>query len=302
MRTAVSAEWQGAVASERRPVGGQRWQLAAAALAVCAVAIWLTVGQGAGGELVGIVQTQADPGLVAERRLLGGKRLEAGASVRAGQHLEAEATTLVALAGGGKLFIRQGAAVTVNSAHELALRRGSVYIDMDPALAHGQLQVRTPYGLVQHVGTQFEVSLLDGRELVSVREGTVQLSGSTGIATSIAQGREVTVTPSGIAGTRAVLPYDARWQWTEVAGDTLAIDGKTVTVLLRWVARTTGRELVFDDARARKLAEQTVLHGTIRNLSPALAMRAVLATTSLSANLGAATIRVTAAAPAGRGP
>jgi hypothetical protein len=81
------------------------------------------------------------------------------------------------------------------------------------------------------------------------------------------------------------------------------VDGQPATVLLRWVARATGRQLEFANEHAQQLAERTVLHGTIGDLSPALAVRAVLATTSLSAEIGASTIRVMALpepAPAGQ--
>jgi hypothetical protein len=51
---------------------------------------------------------------------------------------------------------------------------------------------------------------------------------------------------------------------------------------LRWVSRETGRPLNFADAKARQIADRTVLHGSVLHQAPIDAMSNVLATTSLT--------------------
>jgi len=62
---------------------------------------------------------------------------------------------------------------------------------------------------------------------------------------------------------------------------TFDIADKPLSAFLTWVARQTGRKLVYDGPDAEALAHRVRLHGSIAGLTPDVALAAVLSTTSL---------------------
>ena len=75
------------------------------------------------------------------------------------------------------------------------------------------------------------------------------------------------------------------WSWVALPV-AIDVENRTVMSFLRWVARETGCKLQFDDDQARASAEGTILHGSVSHLSIGTALQAVLATTSLRAEIG----------------
>jgi hypothetical protein len=80
-----------------------------------------------------------------------------------------------------------------------------------------------------------------------------------------------------------VQPYGAAWDWTLEAAPTIDIEGLPLAQFLAWAARETGREVVYASPEAESEAAGIVVHGSIAGLSPAEALDAVLATTSVDA-------------------
>ena len=62
--------------------------------------------------------------------------------------------------------------------------------------------------------------------------------------------------------------------------------------MLTWVARETGRHIEFADEKARQIAGQTRLHGSIHGLAPLDALDQVMSTTSLHFEMHDDVIRV----------
>lgn len=60
------------------------------------------------------------------------------------------------------------------------------------------------------------------------------------------------------------------------------IENRPLTDFLQWVAGRTGRELRFSSHGARATAGKIILHGSINELPPDVALRAVMATTDLT--------------------
>ncbi len=262
MRATVQAEWRQSVVATRRS-HWQRWLPAAAAILAVAMAWtgWLVLRP---AEVFGDLQAS-----------MGDPRL------RVGQHFEVQSNLLVALRGGGQLRARQGSTLELVAQGTVRLVSGVVYIDAQGRPSTDPLRVLTPQGLVQHVGTQFEVAIMTDGVRVRVREGSVRLRD----ALRVDAGEQVILTSDGTTQRASFAPYDNEWRWLATPVADVAVDGRNLSYLLRWVARETGRRLEFADERSSALADTTILHGSVAGLEPDLALRAMLATTTLQADV-----------------
>jgi ferric-dicitrate binding protein FerR (iron transport regulator) len=270
IRSQVESRWRDETA--RRPQRHYGWAgLLAASLSACAVLAWWTIGR---SPVLGTVESGS----------LGAPAL------RVNQSVQARDNTSVRLSSGGVLRIKAGSSLVVTSRDEIALQDGTVYLDFDPAAAHGTLHVRTPLGVVQHLGTQFEVALLDHKLRVRVREGSVRVVGESPVQAGA--GEELVLAADQTLQRRALAPYDSEWSWVASPPTSFDAEGKSALQLLDWVARETGRRIEFPNESAAQLARGTVLHGSIRGLSPDLALRAMLSTTSLAAEVRTDSIAV----------
>jgi hypothetical protein len=77
-----------------------------------------------------------------------------------------------------------------------------------------------------------------------------------------------------------VTPYDDAWDWTETLAPTFEIENRPLADFLKWAARETGRELVFENDDTRLAAMSTRLHGSVSGFTPSEAVASVLPTTS----------------------
>jgi ferric-dicitrate binding protein FerR (iron transport regulator) len=295
LRMALENERQAQLLRSQR-ARTRRWTgLLAACLCAVAVLGWWSLGLSA--PVIGTVVPEYTAGLVVSgprgllRAALGQQTL------RAGQSVEARDNTALRLAGGGSLRLKAGSALTFIAVGELELRRGAVYVDFDPALARTALAIRTPHGVIRHLGTQYEVALLPAQLRLRVREGVVEVQGYT-VARAQA-GEQLTMDSSGAQQRHAIARHGADWAWVESLAGDFAAEGRNVGQLLHWVARETGRRIDFADEHVEQLVGQTILHGSIRGLAPDVALRAILATTTLAADVRGEVIAVRSAAQVG---
>jgi ferric-dicitrate binding protein FerR (iron transport regulator) len=177
------------------------------------------------------------------------------------------------------LRLDQGTIVKVASADELVLTAGALYIDSQ-AQNPQELTVRTDAGSVRHVGTQYEVRTHADDMVVSVREGRVVIANAAGTSSGVA-GEEIRVTPRGQIVRGTVAAHDPRWQWASRTAPQFDINDHTLAVFLEWVARETGRKVVYASSEAQSAANELKLRGSIVGLDPDTALNAVLSTTQL---------------------
>jgi hypothetical protein len=78
----------------------------------------------------------------------------------------------------------------------------------------------------------------------------------------------------------SIAPNDPYWNWTAALAPTFDIENKSLLDFLRWAARETGRELIFEDNELRMSAMRTDLHGSVADFAPLEALESVLATTN----------------------
>lgn len=292
MRVAVAREWRIAYPPRARRAPGSRWWVlgAAAALSAVALVVWVAKPSlqapsiGSMSRLEGVLAVGS--GLLDRRTLARGDRL------RVGDRLRTTSPVLVTLERGGTLRIAAGSRLSVNGTSELALERGLIYLDLPPGVnAAKPLRVITRAGAIEHVGTEFEIMSDEHAVRVRVREGRIRFFGRSDTLDADA-GTELLVAPGKSIAQRPIETYGRDWQWTAALAPDYDIEGRPLIGFLQWVSRELGRPLDFADADARKIADRTILHGSVRHQAPIEAMSNVLATTSLTYEIRGETIWV----------
>jgi ferric-dicitrate binding protein FerR (iron transport regulator) len=292
IRAVVENEWRASTALHRRSRAIRRWGWATLAAAVVIIAVATTWFAKLAGEPAVFGSVSRSDGNGIDVRFHVGDRLRAGDTVRT------QGPLLVLLAAGGSLRIAADSAVDITSAAEIRLERGKIYVDMPPPPAtSARLNVWTHAGMIEHVGTEFEV-LSDGTSVrIRVREGRIRLrdvSGATGNSTVVLAdaGTELlAVSGEGIVR-RSVATHGSDWLWVASLAPPYEIEGQPLLNFLQWVSRELGCRLEFGDSHARDIAVRTILHGTIRDHAPLDALANVLATTSLRYEIQDDVIRV----------
>jgi ferric-dicitrate binding protein FerR (iron transport regulator) len=202
-----------------------------------------------------------------------------GELLKAGTEVRTDSITRVALDFGNGQSVRVdvGSQLKILAANQANLMRGGLYVDASNRDA-APLIVQTAFGAVKHLGTQYQVRLASDRMTISVREGRVAVAGKYG-NTQIAANESVIYNNQGEIGRTSITSGDLGWQWAVQTAPSFAIDNRSLASFLKWAARETGRSLTYATPAARLQAEQLILRGSIDNLSPDQALRAVLATT-----------------------
>jgi hypothetical protein len=292
VRAAVESEWRarhpaGTQSRVRTRTAGVRslptgWALAASTVAALGL-VWLV--QTRGPAAVEVASIQRVEGAVQLRR--GGRDAELVAA--AGQPLLAG--DLILTGERGRLVLRSAAGIELRLDHDsrlawdapdaVHLTGGAAYVDTDDAGGvASELVIETPAGEVRHLGTRYQVRVLDAGIEVAVREGAVRIDAGAESVTGRA-GELLTVTGGNVS--RATIAATATdWNWAESLAGTFAIEGRSLQEFLTWVERETGRTVVFRSAEAREAAERTMLSGAVDGLTPDAAIEAVLPTTGLA--------------------
>ena len=114
----------------------------------------------------------------------------AGSTVMSGSTVTTSAGTLaMTLTSGVHLRLDASSTARVDSASDIALERGAVYVDSAGAHptqpAASSISIHTPAGLVRDIGTQFQIRIearLDGPGIrIRVRDGQVHVTSATGV-------------------------------------------------------------------------------------------------------------------------
>jgi ferric-dicitrate binding protein FerR (iron transport regulator) len=182
--------------------------------------------------------------------------------------------------------------MTVTSDSQITLVNGLIYLDKPPG--HGDsrhLRIATRVGLIEHLGTEFEVMSNDQAVRIRVREGQVRFSCANADLVADA-GTELLTSHTGTVTQRPIPTYGHDWLWIAALTPNFAVEGQSLMTYLQWVSRELGRALVFANDQARDSARLTILHGSTQNQASLDALADVLSTTTLSYELAEGTIRV----------
>ena len=277
----VRREWQKDTTRRRY----RRWALPVALAASVVLAVTLLLQQPpsaparlAIGTVARVVDAAASGALpAAGQPVYAGDVLATGA----GQKLSVVINNTVSLR------LDQDTTLAAVAGDEFRLDSGRVYADTgDFMYRDHSLVVHTPMGTVTDVGTQFSVQLAAENLDVAVREGRVDVSRGADEFVAVA-GERLRLRENDTAEMDAVAPHDPFWDWTASLAPVFDIENKSLLDFLRWAARETGRELVFEDNELRMSAMRTDLHGSVEDFEPLEAVESVLATTNFRYRLEA---------------
>ena len=198
-------------------------------------------------------------------------------------------TTLTTIADGGisvalnnaeSLRLDENTELVINDSDSFALVAGRVYVDTGDFVYRDKgVVIETQLGAVSDVGTQFSVDVSSDILDVAVREGRVDVQSDGQELVTIA-GERLRVEPGQVAQVDELQPHDPYWDWVAQLAPVYDLENRSLLDFLRWAARETGRELVFQDNELRMAAMRTDLHGSVEDFTPVEAVRAVMSTTS----------------------
>jgi len=285
----VEAEWRAATSSPADRVypnverawarGGRRHRMrwavpaALAATVVLAVVLWRTPTPtrpvvSPVGEVVRVVRaTTASPGT--GEAVMPGDRFVTAAGEGLGLMLDGRVS----------LRIDEYTRLEIASEDRIRLIEGRIYADTgDLIYRDSHIVIETDFGDVVDVGTQFAVSTDQAALEVAVREGRVDVDAITDAHVAVA-GELMRIDRAGDVSRGEIAPHDAAWRWATGLAPAFDIEGRSMLDFLRWVARETGRELVFDDPATRMAAMRTDLHGSVEGFGPDEALASIAAGT-----------------------
>jgi len=233
---------------------------------------------------VGSAEALPASGVTQASRLLS---LGAGEVIRAGAVIETGAASegapnraAIRLDGGESIRLDSDTRVRFGSNSSVVLERGAVYFDSSSDPAGAGIEVRTTFGVVRDIGTQFEVRLVENTEAegslrVRVREGSIDLE-SNGESHRATVGEELRLDSRG-ALTRGPSPvHGSHWDWVVETAPAPDVTGQPLQVFLDWLAREGGWAVRFADPATAEVASSTILHGDVRSLTPLQASSMVL--------------------------
>ena len=270
VHAAVKREWRSAVAARRT----RRWAIPAAIAASVVVALVL------GGRMLPI-----DRAPIAMVAMTAGADLQVhmrpGDKVYAGDSITTRDNGLsLAFDNGMSLRLAAHTSAILKAIDEVTVTKGMVYADTGSrAHADSMITVHTDVGSATDYGTQFAVGYDSGAMSVAVREGSVEVDAPRGPFTAEA-GQKLTLNDGGEARYTKLASHDSSWQWATALAPAFDIDRRPVMDFLRWVARETGKELVFATDSVRLAAMSTRLSGSVAGLTPVEAIEAVQPTIS----------------------
>jgi ferric-dicitrate binding protein FerR (iron transport regulator) len=283
VQKAVYAEWRLMLAERsrrRRTVAyGMAASIAFAVVIATATIQWLAAER---APVATIARIEGSSQLAASgAEAPGGARV--GQQVSVGEILRTDDQSRIALAFRDGLSLRIDAGSTVEFAapDRVVLRTGAVYVDSGPGRPRDDsLEVETRAGVVRHLGTQYQIRQDPHTVVISIREGRIEVAGTQGPNHATA-GEVLRIGANGAIERSSIAAYDSGWQWVVEAAPTFNIDNQPLSGFLDWVARETGKTVVYESEQAQKTANAVVLRGSIDGLEPERALSVVLSTTEL---------------------
>jgi ferric-dicitrate binding protein FerR (iron transport regulator) len=281
--SAVHAEWRDIVQQRRQQQRVVAWRIAAGV--ALAVLVSTFAYRFMAPEAVQVASiAHVDGRLLASAGDAAPEARGSGQFIRVGDTVQTDEQSRAAVSfpAGLSLRLDHATRLTVDATDRITLATGAVYIDAPSANGgrRDSLTVNTRAGSVQHVGTQYEVRTQADAMLVSVREGRVLVTNSTSSNTGDA-GQVLRVSTQGELTRSMLAATDPYWLWTLQAAPSFDIENQSLAAFLQWIARETGRQVVYSSPQAENAAAGVKLRGSIEGLDADAALVAVLSTTQL---------------------
>jgi ferric-dicitrate binding protein FerR (iron transport regulator) len=299
IRQAVHGQWQAMTRGRRRRIW--TWALAASIVLVVVTAVRISPQAPIADSGATVASIERIVGTVKAFSANGSVALHSGAATELTIGDVMNGLTLRSgTASGAGLRWMNGTLVRLDENSELKLlsdveiflMSGRVYLDTLPGQAAGQaIVIRTPQGLVRHLGTQFMVQASASSLLISVREGEVMVqalptsisAGQQGPATARV-GQQLRLSPNGKIELESIPTWGDNWTWAEVLSPGFESDGRSLADLFTWAGRELGRRVEYTTPSAESVAATTLLHGNL-DVQPQQALAVATATSDLTTRL-----------------
>lgn len=192
----------------------------------------------------------------------------------------AEAGLSIAWGNGGSLRIDEHSRIEFTDSQSVFLESGRVYFDSQLATTVAGIDaggtpgvtLRTEFGDVEHLGTQYMTEVDVDRLIVSVREGQVDIDG-TYHDHRASPGQQVTFAGSAQPSVLSISGYGEAWSWVSRTTPATDFEGRSLHEFLTWACREMGLELEFE-GQAETEAHDAIFIGRIRiDAEPAEALR-----------------------------
>ncbi len=188
---------------------------------------------------------------------------------------------LISLDSSTTLRIDMNTVVDMESARQLHLSAGSVYIDTgEKAGPRSGVSVATEFTTIVDIGTQYLVTADAMKTVVSVREGSVMISTDmTSVESKPVLGMARQLVFSGAYQLSAELidKHGGVWSWVQKVAPGFDTKDRSFYDLLHWVSRETGRDLNFDSPETETIAQEEGTKGSFV-VTPEKALSDVFAT------------------------
>jgi ferric-dicitrate binding protein FerR (iron transport regulator) len=286
IRESLHRQWKDMTRQRKRWKYRMAFAVAASLMLAAVAATMLFQGPGAETPAVRVAEIQLIKG-TAYRRSAPGEpvnELTGAAPLETGQEVSTAHGSGLALRwkNGITLRLDQNSRIWLDTAEQIELAAGRIYVDTGSTSdSVAALVLATPAGPVRHVGTRYMVAVNFGATSVSVREGRV-LFGEAGATASA--GEKLVEDAAGNQRREDIPVYGDAWLWAEGLAQPVSPEGRSVTELLDWIGRETGRAVEYASPDAARLAAETRLHGDV-GLEPMQALQLISRSTDLAAEL-----------------
>jgi hypothetical protein len=172
--------------------------------------------------------------------------------------------------GFGSLRLDQNSAITVIGDSVVRLDKGGAYFDSkghrDLSAVDGNvlrsavLRIETPYGMAEHLGTQFLVTANADQVNVLVREGVVNFN-IEDEALRVASNAKLSITKADVLLEEQGLVDQQAWKWVASISPRIAVDAHSTYEVLTWAAREQGLTVRYRQPEARLFAKTDRLMG-----------------------------------------
>ncbi|MFK7888285.1 MAG: FecR family protein [Gammaproteobacteria bacterium] len=266
----------------------RRQTIGIAATALLGLALWLGLGLPKEAPVGLATQLSAAVERLSGTPRVNGNRLLPETQFHAGDVIETGSSGTLTLRMGPARTVRldHGTRLHILSGSELTLDSGRLYVDAGSTnLARAPLSIDTALGTAREIGTQFSLQVAAQELYVRVREGRVDLirAQQRHTATALVQ-LHATADSSDVERVTIGIDDDL-WGWAEALAPAFDINDISLHAYLGWVARETGRHLIYRERAAQTAAQTVRLRGNIDQLTPEQSLAAVIPTTALAQNI-----------------
>ncbi len=272
LRDFATKAWRAKVGQRRRRHGLGALAVAASLALAVGVTLWLDLADPVGGfthtvallatRVTGIVNVEYEDETPAV--MTDGEKISIGALIRS----DSQGRAAFRLDNGMEIRIDEETELIILEPGTVRLEKGRLYADSHAETGvGGQITILTATGSVTDIGTQFQVIAVGTDVRVLVREGQVQVTDGAAIIDGNA-GDDLVIDDAGRFSRSSIARDDAVWDWVLSVADSPSMHGQSVTYMLRWVARETGKDVEYDPPGLELDAEKTTVKGDYSHLTP----------------------------------